>query len=303
MKKRNWLNRKAVVIIMIVYAVILLAFGPPFADRKLTQGLSRRVAYQDTSFSQVVYKTGGVALFAVVAALILDLFCLGRYFRYLLREANTTQRAKRAIVLSKMLGLGLTVAWTLYGAVVISHLYLAHFSQDAALKEFARSRFVGSSAAVLVVIPFFVELVKWRRSWRKFTVDSVLAAYYCQECEKLQKANQYEAAEQMLAKACEQHPRNISLWASRAYLLEAFLDSPEEASVCLQNATGNLRENINVGDVEKAAYERFVGVIKARSGLIEEAIHHIDKSLKLHHDNSLAELLKELQKHGDERPE
>jgi len=66
-KKRNWLNRKAVVIIMIVYAVILLAFGPPFADRKLTQGLSRRVAYQDTSFSQVVYKTGGVALFAVVA--------------------------------------------------------------------------------------------------------------------------------------------------------------------------------------------------------------------------------------------
>lgn len=295
MSKRNWLSRKTAGII-VAYIVILLTFGLPFADRNLTQGLGRRTAYQDTLFSQVVYAGEGVAVCALVAALVLDWFCLGSYFRYLLGQANTTKRAKRVILLSKTYGLGLTIAWILYGAVVMSNLYLAHFSHDPALREFARSRFVGSSAALLVFIRVFFDIVGWRRSWKKCTTRSVMAGYYWQECQKLAKAEQYEAAEQMLAKACGLHPSSISLWALRAYLAEVLLDRPHEAAVCLENAARNIEEERGASDEEKAVYEHYLGLIKAHRGLIEEATQHIEESLKLHYHKPLADFLKKLQK-------
>lgn len=202
MKERNWLNRNTVAVIIIVYAVILLAFGLPFADRKVTGGLHIKEVYKETVLSQIVYTWEGIAVWVLLAGAV-EWFCLGKYFDRLLAEPNTPNRARRVILLSRILGLAWIMAAVLYTVFTISHLYLAHFSQNAALREFARSKFVRGSAVVLVFIPAFVGWYKWRRSWRKFTADSVLAGYYYRECEKLQKANQHEAAELMLAKACD----------------------------------------------------------------------------------------------------
>jgi hypothetical protein len=299
MKKRNWLSKKTAGII-VAYAVILLVFGLPFEDKDLTGELSRKVAYQDTSFSQFVDTSEGIIFWVLVGAFICDFFCLARYIGYLLRRANTIERARRVILLGWIHGLSVPTACIFYACVVTSNFYLAHFSQDVALREFARNTFVLCSAAFLMTVWCSLGVLEHHRSCQKqWPARRIVANYYWRECQKLRKEEQHEAAEQMLAKACEHYPGNISVWALRAYVAEAELDRPQEAAVYLANAARNLSETSDTNDGEKAQYEYFLGYLKLYRRQIEEGIRHIERSLELHHDKSLVELLKKLREYRD----
>jgi len=282
-------------ILFVVFACILLLYGLPFVDKDITKGYSKRVAYQDTYLSQFVYKYSKIVLFILIVVGISEYF-LGKYLHHRASKITNKRSAKRMIFLSKTAGWHLSIASVFFAGSIVLHYGLMLFSQNLALREYARCDFVFGIAILFVYLMALFELIEYRKNWKYFTVNYLMASPYWQEYDKLYKKKKYQEAEKVITEICQLDPTSINAWAVRAQFSDMELGKPEEAMTCLQNATRNLKENINVNDKEKATYEYCVGIIKLHRGNTAEGLSHLQKSLELEYDDGKAEFIKKLEK-------